>query len=91
MLVAGIREGYIQGWHGPARNDIVINRLWGFHIEDIPRRIDIWHGELDVNVPLNHGLYHHDRIPDNRLYILSGQAHLSLLASWRDALEALIG
>ncbi|MFV1956694.1 MAG: alpha/beta fold hydrolase, partial [bacterium] len=90
MLVAGIREGYIQGWHGPARDDIIINRPWGFPLEDIPRRIDIWHGDLDLNVPLSHSLYQQDRIPDNRLWILPGQAHLGMLAYWREILEALI-
>jgi len=90
MLVADIREGYIQGWHGPARDDIIINRPWGFRLEDIPQRIDIWHGELDLNVPLSHSQYQHDHIPDNRVCILSGQAHLSLLANWRNILKALI-
>jgi pimeloyl-ACP methyl ester carboxylesterase len=90
MMIEEITEGYRQGWAGPARDDIVINSPWGFHLRDISVRIDIWHGELDENVPVNQGRYQHERIPHSRLTVLPGQAHLCLLAKWREVLAALV-
>jgi pimeloyl-ACP methyl ester carboxylesterase len=91
MLVASIQEGYRQGWQGPAQDDIVINSPWGFRLEDIEVRIDIWQGEIDKNVPLNQGQYQHEKIPNSTLTVLPGQAHLYLLANWCNVLEKLIG
>lgn len=90
VLKADISEGYRQGWDGPAQDDIIINRPWGFRLEDIRRRIDIWHGEMDGNIPFNHGQYLAEMIPDSRLNILPDFGHLLLLARWRDVLETLV-
>ncbi len=90
MLIAEIQEGYRQGWHGPAQDDILINSPWGFQLEDIPVRIDIWQGEVDKNVPVNQAQYQDEKIPDSRLTILPGQAHLYLLERWGEVLAALV-
>ncbi|MFN2223077.1 MAG: alpha/beta fold hydrolase [Candidatus Promineifilaceae bacterium] len=90
MFVMDIREGYRQGWQGPAQDDIIVNRPWGFRLEDIKPRIDIWQGEIDENVPLNQGLYLHEWIPTNRFMLVKGQAHAYLLVRWRELLAALV-
>jgi pimeloyl-ACP methyl ester carboxylesterase len=89
-LVENIREGYKQGWDGPAQDYIIINSSWGFRLEDIQTRFDVWQGEVDKNVPVNHGEYQHELLPNSRLRVLPGQAHLYLLTRWRDVLEALV-
>jgi hypothetical protein len=90
MMIADIQEGYRQGWEGPAQDDIIINRSWGFRLEDIIARIDIWQGEVDRNVPLNQGRYLSGIIPESRLTVLPGQAHLYLLSRWQDVLSSLV-
>ncbi len=90
MLVDDIREGFRQGWRGPARDAIVISSPWGFRLEDIPVRIDVWQGEVDRNVPLNQGLYQHEHLQNSNLRVVPGQAHLYLLTKWREVLEALV-
>jgi pimeloyl-ACP methyl ester carboxylesterase len=90
LLVIGIQEGYRQGWQGPAQDDIIINQPWGFTIAQIKIRIDIWQGEVDKNVPLNQGQYQHNLIPNSRLTVLPGQAHLYILSRWGEVLAALI-
>ena len=90
MLVASIQEGYKQGWEGPAQDDVVINSPWGFQPEDIRVRIDIWQGEVDKNVPLNQGKYQHEKIPNSTFTVMPEQAHLYLLANWRNVLERLV-
>ncbi len=89
-LVENIQEGYRQGWDGPAQDDILINTSWGFKLQDIQPRIDVWQGEVDKNVPLNQGKYQDLMLPNSRLNVLPGQAHLSLLTHWREVLEALV-
>jgi pimeloyl-ACP methyl ester carboxylesterase len=90
MLMTSIQEGYKQGWQGPAQDDLVINSPWGFRLEDIKVRIDIWQGEVDKNVPRNQGEYQHEKIPNNTFTVMPGQAHLYLLANWRNVLEKLV-
>jgi pimeloyl-ACP methyl ester carboxylesterase len=89
-FVLDLQEGYRQGWQGPAQDDIITNSPWGFRLEDITVRIDVWQGEVDANVPLNQGQYQHERLPNSRLTVLPGQAHLYLLAQWRAVLAALV-
>jgi pimeloyl-ACP methyl ester carboxylesterase len=90
MLVENIKEGYRQGGEGPAQDDIIINSSWGFSLEDIQTRFDVWQGDVDKNVPVNLGEYQHEVLPNSRLRILPGQAHLYLLTHWREILERLV-
>lgn len=89
-LIENIREGYKQGWDGPAQDDILINSPWGFRLEDISTRFDVWQGAVDKNVPLNQGQYQDKLLPNSHLTVLPDQAHLYLLTHWREVLEALI-
>ena len=90
MWFANVREGYRQGWHGVARDDIIIMQDWGFDIADIRVRIDIWHGDQDRNVPVQASEYMRDRIPDSRATFLPGEGHLFLLSHWGRVVHALI-
>jgi pimeloyl-ACP methyl ester carboxylesterase len=89
-LIENFQEGYRQGGDGPAQDDILINTSWGFKLRDIQTRIDVWQGEVDKNVPLNQGEYQNELLPNSRLTVLPGQAHLYLLTHWREVLEALV-
>lgn len=90
QFVADIQEGYRQGSRGPAEDDILVNSPWGFRLEEIRVRVDIWQGERDRNVPLYHAQYMHTKLSNSWLIMLSGQAHVYLLTSWREILERLI-
>ncbi len=90
LFLADIRQGYGQGWMGPALDDIIAHRPWGFRLDEIPVRIDVWHGQVDGNVPLCQGQYQHEKLPNSRLTIWPGQAHLAVLDRWREVLVALV-
>lgn len=90
MFLMEIKEGYRQGWLGPAEDDMITNRRWGFHLQDISAKIDLWQGELDRNVPLSQAHYQHQQLPNSRLTVWPGQGHLYLLAQWREVLSALV-
>jgi pimeloyl-ACP methyl ester carboxylesterase len=89
-FVLDIQEGYRQGWQGPVQDDLVNARPWGFRLEDIAVRVDIWQGDLDQNVPASQAHHQHASLPDSRLTIWKGEAHLALFNHWRELLAALI-
>ncbi len=85
-----IQEGYRQGWEGPVQDDIVNAQPWGFCLEDIAQRVDLWHGEIDKNVRLHHAQCLHSRLPNSRLTVWEGEAHLALMVHWREVLAVLL-
>ena len=89
-LVLDIQEGYRQGWQGPVQDDIVNARPWGFRLEEIRVPIDLWQGEIDENVPVHQARYQHARIPNSRLSIWPGEAHLALYVHWGEVLALLV-
>lgn len=90
MLIANIKEGYKQGGDGPARDDIIINFPWGFVLDEIKTRIDIWQGDLDKNVPVNQGKYQARLLPNNKFHLLKNKGHMFLLDEWKNILAELI-
>jgi pimeloyl-ACP methyl ester carboxylesterase len=85
-----IQEGYRQGWKGPVQDDIVNARPWGFCLEDIGQRVDIWQGDVDKNIRPHHAHCLHARLPNSRLTIWQSEAHLALMVHWRQVLAALV-
>ena len=85
-----IQEGYRQGWEGPVQDDMVNARPWGFRLEDVGQRVDIWQGEIDGNIHLHHARCLHERLPNSHLTVWEGEAHLALLMHWSEVLAALI-
>lgn len=89
-FVMDIQEGYRQGWQGPVQDDIINAQPWGFRLEELTVRIDIWQGEIDENVVLAQARYQHERIPNSRLTIWPREAHLALYAHWGEVLALLV-
>lgn len=85
-----IQEGYRQGWEGPVQDDMVNARPWGFRLEDIALRVNIWQGDIDQNMRLHHAHCLHSRLPNSHLTVWQGEAHLALLVHWREVLAALV-
>lgn len=90
LLGSDFKEGYHQGWVGPAHDDFIVNGPWGFRLEDVQVEVDVWQGALDKNVPRIHGEYMHGRLPKSTLTILEKTAHVFLLTRWKEILEQLI-
>lgn len=87
IFVASVQEGFRQGSRAVAQDDILINREWGFDLRAIKPRIDIWHGEADVNVPLHAGIYLRNALPNQRAFFLPGEGHFLLLNRWGEILS----
>jgi pimeloyl-ACP methyl ester carboxylesterase len=89
-LASSLREGFRGGWQGVARDDMVINQDWGFDVGDIEVRIDIWQGELDVNVPSHAGAYLHEHIPNSHATLFPDEGHFLLPRHAGEVLAALV-
>jgi pimeloyl-ACP methyl ester carboxylesterase len=90
LMVDSIQEGFRQGFEGVAIDDILLNRDWGFSLGDIKPRVDIWHGDIDMNVPVHAALYLNNLIPNSRLQILKGKRHFFFLIYWEKFLSILL-
>ncbi len=53
-------------------------------------RIDVWHGEADVNVPIHAAKYLCDLLPHTRATFLPGEGHFFLFNRWEQVLSALV-
>jgi pimeloyl-ACP methyl ester carboxylesterase len=74
-----------------AQDFALFTRPWGFRLEDIATRVDVFCGELDVNVPVSHGRRQADRIPDAKLHHFPEEAHLLVFDHAEEVLLAAAG
>ncbi|MCB9641380.1 MAG: alpha/beta hydrolase [Myxococcales bacterium] len=84
-FVLELQESFHQGAKWIAKEGALYTMPWGFRYEDLPKiPIHVWHGELDVNVPIrmNHLLV--ERAPHVQGHFFPDEGHLSLLAHKMD-------
>ncbi|TFG22716.1 MAG: hypothetical protein EU533_03935 [Promethearchaeota archaeon] len=72
-------EAFKQGTKGLIHDGKIYAKPWGFSLEDISPnlKVYIWHGELDVNVPIGMGREMAKRIPNCIPTFYPEEAHLS--------------
>jgi pimeloyl-ACP methyl ester carboxylesterase len=58
-----------------AQDFALFARPWRFRLEDIAAPVAVWHGDVDVNVPVSHGRGQADRIPNAKLRLCPGEGH----------------
>jgi pimeloyl-ACP methyl ester carboxylesterase len=85
-----VREGFRIGSQGVTHDDILTNQDWGFDLAEIRPRVDIWHGDRDVNVPPHAATFLNKAIPHTRLTIVPNAGHFLWLSNWQQVLSALI-
>jgi pimeloyl-ACP methyl ester carboxylesterase len=91
VLAEDLREAFRQGARGPARDARVVNRRWGFRLEDIRVPVWLWHGQEDRHVPPALARYVSERIPGSRTTLYRADGHLSTFAGHvEEILRALV-
>lgn len=65
-------------------------REWGFDLAGVKPRIDIWHGEADLNVPVHAAKYLGDVLAHTRVTLLPGAGHFFIMERWEEILLALV-
>lgn len=90
IFVSAVWKGFRPGSKSVAQDDVLINQEWRFDLTRISPRIDIWHGEPDVNVPVHGARYLQTMPPQTRAAFLPGEGHFFLFQRWKEILSALV-
>jgi pimeloyl-ACP methyl ester carboxylesterase len=64
-------------------------RDWGFELQDIEMPVHLWHGELDLNVPVAHAHAQGAAIPSATLHLCAGEGHWLLVDHMAEILSAI--
>jgi pimeloyl-ACP methyl ester carboxylesterase len=87
-LVAMTQEAARQGVEGIAF-DIVAGSLRDpFAFDDVDVRVELFGGEADLNVGLEHLHWWAERLPNSRAQVLTDTGHLLAVTHWREILVA---
>ena len=78
VYVHMLREAFRLGIGGINHEAALYTRSWQFRLQDIPGEVHLWHGELDLSVPISVGRYVADAIPNCHATFLKDEAHISL-------------
>lgn len=90
VLLPAMAEAYRNGADGAAWEGAMLVRSWGFRLQDITAPVLIWHGEADVNDPLQCAEYLRDTIPTSRATFFAGEGHFLVMKRWGEILTALV-
>lgn len=91
-LIESTREGLRQGGQGPAWEASLFGSAWGFELEEIDRTVMLWHGELDINVPVRMAKETSEKIKGATLKVIEGEGHVSYaFAMQEEILRELLG
>ena len=77
-FIQSAREAFRSGIAGANHEAGLYRRPWQFRLQDITADVHLWHGELDLSVPVSVGRYVANAIPSCRATFLKGEAHFSL-------------
>ena len=77
-LVDAVREVFRSGIDGVDQDAALYARPWRFQLQDITAEVHLWHGELDINVPVSVGHYVADAIPNCHATFLKDEGHFTL-------------
>jgi pimeloyl-ACP methyl ester carboxylesterase len=61
---------------------------WGFSLEEIQMRVELWWGALDENVPIQVMEYLSRRLPNCEIRLVSDGGHFILLSHWEQIFQA---
>jgi len=67
-----------QGAVGPRRDLLIYTQDWCLPFAEISQPLQIWHGDQDGTVPIEHARWYADHLPAARLTELPGEGHYSV-------------
>jgi pimeloyl-ACP methyl ester carboxylesterase len=80
LFIEESKEAFRQGREGPVYEGRMYVKPWGFNLRDITPQLPVhlWHGELDINVPISMGRRMSELIPNCTPKFYPNEAHLSV-------------
>jgi len=73
-----------QGWDWVADDYSSYLKPWGFDPRDVKVPTVVWQGELDKNVPIQHGQWLAKYLPNARLEVRDGESHMGLFVNYEE-------
>jgi len=91
MFVEEARRASGTTARAAAQDFSLFARPWRFRLEDIAAPVHVFHGDVDVNVPLAHGRGQADRIPNAKLHLCPNEGHMLYIDHAREILASAAG
>ena len=85
--IEDLQEALRNGPWGYVIDLEMLARPWGFSVDDIRVPVELWHGQDDDVIPIQHGRYLAARIPRATLHECPGEGHLVLWNHLHEVLE----
>lgn len=76
--ICNLREAFRQGALAYAQDIALLVRPWGFELDTVEPRIQLWHGDADRVIPLHHARYLASALPNAALHVCPGEGHMLL-------------
>jgi len=78
-VLESLREPFKQGVNGYVHDGVLINKEWGFELEEVKGKVRLWYGDEDENTPIEMGKWMEERLSGGSLKTFEGEDHFSLL------------
>lgn len=90
MFREDLSEAVRPGVEGLTTDFLLFVRPWGFTPETISVETSLWHGGVDVNMPIGMGQYLASAIPNCQANFIADEGHYLLFDHWPEILSTLI-
>jgi len=91
LCIQSDTEAYRHGLLAFAWDIRLITRPWGFELDKIKVPVYLWHGTADNSTSIAMARYMAQKIPNGKLTVCDGEAHMLLIPHWEEILNTLIG
>ena len=85
-----LSEAYHTGAQGAFWEVVLLATPWGFRLEDVHKKIHLWHGQADTTVPHHMGRYVARTLPDCESRFYPGEGHTLMYNYWREILTVAV-
>ncbi len=76
--IRNLREAFRQGGLAYTQDLGLLVRPWGFALEDVDPRVQLWHGDADRVIPLHHARYLASALQNATLQVCPDEGHMLL-------------
>jgi len=85
-----VREGFRQGITGHAWEGRLLSHPWGFDLGRITVLVHLWHGESDLDTPVQMGRFMASAIPNCEATFIPSAGHMLIFPHWEMILGSLL-
>lgn len=90
LCIRSDMESYRHGLLAYAWDARLLTRPWGFRLEEVKVPVHLWHGTEDNSTTLAMARTMAGKIPNGKLTICEGEAHMLLIPRWEEILATVL-